>query len=55
MCRKFDKFHLTFNSKSKVSCDAFKNKNECQLTSVFFLSKMSPQYHIPNNKFQLNF
>ena len=29
----FDKFHLTFNFKSKVSCD----KNECQLTSTFLL------------------
>ena len=39
----FDKFHLTFNFKSKVSRDVFKNKNECQLTSTFY-SKMSPQF-----------
>ena len=38
----FDKFHVTFNLKSKVSRDVFKNKNECQLTSTFY-SKMSPQ------------
>ena len=36
----FDKFHLTFNFKSKVSRDLFKNKNECQLTYTFN-SKMS--------------
>ena len=39
----FDKFHLTFNFKSKVSHDVFKNKNECQLTSTVY-SKMSPQF-----------
>ena len=39
----FDKFHLTFNYKSKVSHDVFRNKNECQLTSIFY-SKMSPQF-----------
>ena len=39
----FDKFHLMFNFKSKVSRDVFKNKNECQLTSTFY-SKMSPQF-----------
>ena len=39
----FDKFHLMFNFKSKVSRDDFKNKNECQLTSTFY-SKMSPQF-----------
>ena len=32
----FDKFHLTFNFKSKVSRDVFKNKNECQSISTFF-------------------
>ena len=42
----FDKFHVTFNFKSKVSHDVFKNKNECQLTSIFS-SKMSPQCHMP--------
>ena len=31
----FDKFYLTFNYKSKVSRDVFRNKNECQLTSTF--------------------
>ena len=36
-----DKFHLTFNFKSKVSRDVFKNKNECQLTSTF-----SSKYHL---------
>ena len=35
----FDKFHLTFTFKSKVSSDVLKNKNECQLTSTFY-SKM---------------
>ncbi len=30
----FDKFHLTFNFKFKVSRDVFKNKNECHLTLV---------------------
>ena len=39
----FGKFHLTFNFKSKVSRDVFKNKNECQLTSTFHF-KMSPQF-----------
>ena len=33
----FDKFHLTFNFKPKVSRDIFQNKNECQLTSTSFL------------------
>jgi hypothetical protein len=42
----FDNFHLTFNFKSKVSHDVFKNKNECQLISTFS-SKMSPQFHMP--------
>ena len=39
----FDKFHLTFNFKSKVSSDVLKNKNESQLTSTFY-SKMSLQF-----------
>ena len=39
----FDKFHLTFNFKSKVSRDVLINKNECQLTSTFY-SKMSSQF-----------
>ena len=39
----FDKFHLTFNFKSKVSRDVLTNKNECQLTSIFYF-KMSPQF-----------
>ena len=30
----FDKLHVTFNFKSKVSRDVSKNKNECQLTST---------------------
>jgi hypothetical protein len=47
MCM-FDIFHLTFNFKSKVARDVFKNKNECQLTSTFS-SKMSPQCHMPSN------
>ena len=34
MCM-FVKLYLTFNFKSKVSHDVFKNKNECQLTSIF--------------------
>ena len=44
----FDRFHLTFNFKSKVSRDVFKNENECQLTSTFS-SKLSPQCHMPSN------
>ena len=43
----FDKFHLTFNFKSKASRDVFKNKSERQLTSTFY-SKMSPQYCLHN-------
>ena len=39
----FDKLHLTFNFKSKVSRDVFKNKIECQSTSTFY-SIMSPQF-----------
>ena len=35
MCM-FDKFHLTFNFKSKLSRDVFINTNECQLTPSFF-------------------
>ena len=42
MCM-FDKSHLTFKFKSKVSRDVFKNENECQSTSIFS-SKMSPQF-----------
>ena len=43
-------FHLTFNFKSKVSSDVFKNKNKCQSTSTstFFL-RITPQYHMPSN------
>ena len=41
----FDKFHLTFNSKSEVSRDVFQNKNKCQLTYTFN-SKMSPQFWV---------
>ena len=41
----FDNFHLTFNFKSKVSRDVFKNKNACQLTYTFY-SKMSPQFWV---------
>jgi hypothetical protein len=38
----FDKFYLTFNFKSKVLRDVFKNKKECQLTHTLH-SKMPPQ------------
>jgi len=38
MCM-FDKFHLTFNFKSKVSRDVFKKENECQLISTFLFKK----------------
>ena len=48
-----DKFHLTFNVKSKVSHDNFKNKNECQLTYTFY-SKMSPQFWITKYFRKLN-
>ena len=40
----FDKFHLTFGFKSKVSRDVFENKNECQVTYTFF--EMSPHFWI---------
>ena len=50
----FDKFHLSFNFKSKVSRDVFKNKNECQLTSIF-ASQMSPQCHMPSGTCRFNF
>jgi hypothetical protein len=36
MC-KFDKFHLTFNFKSKVSRDIFKDKNDCHWHLPFCL------------------
>ena len=39
----FDKFHFTFNFKSKVSHDVLKNKNKCQVTYTFYF-KMSPQF-----------
>ena len=41
----FDKFHLTFNFKSKVSRVDFKNKNECQLTYTFY-SKILAQFWV---------
>ena len=41
----FDKFYLTFNFKSRVSHDVFKNKNECQLTCTLY-SKLSPQFWV---------
>ena len=44
----FDKFHLTFNFKSKVSRDVFKNKNECQSTSTFSF-KISLQCHMSSS------
>ena len=50
----FDKFHLTFNFRFKVSRDVFKNNNECQLTSKFS-SKISPQCHMPSNTCHFNF
>ena len=53
MCM-FDKFHLTFNFKSKVSRDVFNNKNECQLTSTSS-SRMSPQCHMPSHMCRFNF
>ena len=43
----FDIFHVTFNFKSKVSCDVFK-KNECQSTSTFS-SKILLQCHMLSN------
>ena len=57
----FDRFHLTFHFKSKVSRDIFENKNECQLTSTLS-SKMPPQFwltqyfrktNILNNKYAI--
>ena len=35
----FDRFHLTFNFRSKVSRDVFNNKKECRLTSTNFSQK----------------
>ena len=49
----FGNFYLTFNFKSKVSCDVFKNKNECRLTSTFF-SKILSQCHMPNSTCHCN-
>ena len=49
----FDKFHLMFNFKSKVSHDIFKNKNECHLTSTSS-SKMLPQCHMPSSTCHFN-
>ena len=45
----FDKFHLTFSFKTKMSCVAFHLKGEkiCQLTSTYS-SKMSPHCHMPS-------
>ena len=50
----FDKFHLTFNSKCKVSCDISKIKSECYMTSPFS-SKRSPQCHMPSSACHFNF
>ena len=50
----FDKFHLMFNCKSKVSSDIFKNKNKCQLTSTFS-SRTPPQCHMPSSACHFNF
>jgi hypothetical protein len=50
----FNKFHLTFNFKSKVSRDVFKNKNECQSASTFS-SKMSLQCHMSNSMCHFRF
>ena len=50
----FDKLHLTFNIKSIVSRDIFKNINDCQLTCTFF-SKMSPRCHTPSRTCHFNF
>ena len=57
----FDKFHLTFNFKSKVSRDVFKNEIECQSSSTFS-SKMPLQCQMPSSmchfkflKFQLTY
>ena len=50
----FDKLHLMFNFKSKISHDTFKNKNGCQLTSTFS-SKMSPRCHMPSSTCHFNF
>ena len=51
----FDKFHLTFNFKSKVSSVKVSNIiNECQSTPTFS-SKMSPQCHMPSNTRHFHF
>ena len=44
MCM-FDKLHLTFNFKSKVSREVFQNNNEWQLTYPFW-TKMPPQFWV---------
>ena len=51
----FDKVHLKFDFKSKVSHDVFQNKNECQLTSNNFSSKVSPQCHMFNSTCHFHF
>ena len=50
----FDKFHHTFNFKSKVSRDVFNNRNEYQLTSTIF-SKLSSQCHMPSCRCHFDF
>ena len=44
MCM-FDKLHLTFNFKSRVSREVFQNNNEWQLTCPFW-TKMPPQFWV---------
>ena len=47
----FDKFHLTFNFKFKVSHDVFKNKKKYQLTYTFY-PKISPQFWVTQYYFR---
>jgi hypothetical protein len=49
-----DKFHLTFNFKSKLSHEAAIKENECQLTSTSS-SKMSTQSHMTSSTCYFNF
>ena len=50
----FDKSHLTFSFKSKVSRDVFKNKNECQLTPTFSF-ELPIQCHMPSDMCHFKF
>ena len=51
----FDKFQSTFNFKSKVSCDVFTHKNKMKVNwNLHFISKLSPQCHMPSGTCHFN-